>query len=888
MSRKAGAILDLRLSRYRAIGDWQRTRVPGGVAKATGQHMARIDETHYVWEYDSQLPDGTPTYSIVEVYKKKAGAGWTGACWEFRSVESAQAFEQDVRCHGGVIGGLEVHATVEPVWSGWRLVRARPDQWGASWLFNFTSNRAPFPLAVQDGEGGEIILVVRAEELARAVEEAAAGPWPTKVRLDGADDEAPPQPLPVIQPARIGGWRVVADVSQHPLAIRVGAELGLFSLPPAPYWDVEKNAQRRPAWHGKIMSSASDWPGVRRRLEAIGIPVGELPPVVNTVALCPDAVPGWSRPTSTGRQLHGYQRAAVEFVAAQDLRAVDGDEMGLGKTAEAIAAAEGTGRERILVVCPAVARWVWDAEVRAWARDGEAAVIYHVRDTLAPAVPADARWVVVSYDQLVTRRQSVPCPKGMDSPAFKALVAMAAGIEEPDDPEDHEHEGPALGTSSRSIVLAEPLPLVHPELLPEEVRQQIDRANHRLTGPLLTELQRWRPDLVIADEAHRVKNRDAKRTKTVQGLLDGLYPDYADRHVLLLTGTPLRNAARDAESLLRILDPGIKDKGQKLSEREITSYLQRVMIRRRARDVVQELPDFVRQRWEVELTAASAEWRDAYHGALETAARKFQLAYLLFLSKGKVAAEIAARQAALPALSAARHYLGMSKAVEPATAELIASVVEDRGCAAVFAHHLDVLDHLHQALGAQGLRVVRVDGGTPDAARKEAQTRFQSGEADVFLGGITVMESIGVPRADVGIFAEFDWVPAVIQQAEGRLYRPAAGSKTSVHIVQATAKLHEYDTNLDAEMLAIVDRKLAQIRSVLGETEVAALTVEQKTGAMNEVLDAILRKLVPDRESISPASVETEVAAAASAGMLRPAAHTSSRRRRAGSTGARQ
>jgi len=51
----------------------------------------------------------------------------------------------------------------------------------------------------------------------------------------------------------------------------------------------------------------------------------------------------------------------------------------------------------------------------------------------------------------------------------------------------------------------------------------------------------------IGDEAHRVKNRKAKRTKALQHLR----PEY----LLLLTGTPVERAAHDLWSLLKILDP---------------------------------------------------------------------------------------------------------------------------------------------------------------------------------------------------------------------------------------------------------------------------------------------------------------------------------------------
>jgi SWI/SNF-related matrix-associated actin-dependent regulator 1 of chromatin subfamily A len=63
--------------------------------------------------------------------------------------------------------------------------------------------------------------------------------------------------------------------------------------------------------------------------------------------------------------LFPYQLKGAEFLASAR-NAILADEMGLGKSAQAITAAERIGAERILVICPAIARINWQREFERW------------------------------------------------------------------------------------------------------------------------------------------------------------------------------------------------------------------------------------------------------------------------------------------------------------------------------------------------------------------------------------------------------------------------------------------------------------------------------------------------------------------------------------------
>ncbi len=125
--------------------------------------------------------------------------------------------------------------------------------------------------------------------------------------------------------------------------------------------------------------------------------------------------------------------------------------------------------------------------------------------------------------------------------------------------------------------------------------------NYEQVGAHLKQLNSVMFDVAVFDEAHYLKNPKSQRTKNCQALFS--------RRTFLLTGTPMLNQANELWVLLNRIDPdaypsywsfvnrycvfgGFKDKqiiGIK-NEKELTDRVQRVMLRRMKKDVL-DLPD---------------------------------------------------------------------------------------------------------------------------------------------------------------------------------------------------------------------------------------------------------------------------------------------------------
>ena len=110
----------------------------------------------------------------------------------------------------------------------------------------------------------------------------------------------------------------------------------------------------------------------------------------------------------------------------------------------------------------------------------------------------------------------------------------------------------------------------------------------------------WRPDIVVLDEAQRIKNWSTKTAQAVKRL--------RSRYAFVLTGTPIENRIDELHSLMDFLNPAVlgplfrfnrefyelDDRGRPIGCRNLDVLHQRIkpfMLRRRKAEVETELPE---------------------------------------------------------------------------------------------------------------------------------------------------------------------------------------------------------------------------------------------------------------------------------------------------------
>jgi len=562
---------------------------------------------------------------------------------------------------------------------------------------------------------------------------------------------------------------------------------------------------------GRQEVSIKQWPTYRDRVGEAGFEIVETGwQDRQPVAVDWSQVPGGDQPVN-GRRLRDYQRAGVEFILGHAGRCLVADEMGTGKTAQVIAAFGAMAAQRRLVICPKAAVNVWIREIQAWNHDAQRIVVVN-GSTEVPDLP-DSGWVILTFDILTPRAEKIPLTGYSPEQLAEVRVAFIAGGAEKS--LSVQWADPKLRTDIAALtVKLDPEDGVTLEAVGRldipvsgfTHSQRLKDATARVTGVLRQALLDWNSDALAVDEAHRIKNPKAARTKTVRLLVQD-----PGRAAVLLTGTPIRNRAEEGLDLLEAVVPVREYRSMlatgRVSHAELTkALLEKYMIRRTKTEVNPELPKKIRQRFDVEPGPKARFYVDEYLMTMDMAQDKYFRELMTSGSRQQ------ASKAAMPLWSKARKLVGMAKVVDGIVAELVQEVVEERGSCIVFAHHLDVIETLRQQLEQMDMTVGVIIGGTSTEDRGEIERAFQAGELDVFLGGImAASESINLSYADTCLFAELSWTPADLFQAEARGHRQGQ-TANGYHILTALT-----DLDMDQMMWWVLGRKAVEIGETLGE-----------------------------------------------------------------------
>ena len=315
--------------------------------------------------------------------------------------------------------------------------------------------------------------------------------------------------------------------------------------------------------------------------------------------------------------------------------------------------------------------------------------------------------------------------------------------------------------------------------------------------------------MVIMDEVHKIKNPKAKRTVVAVSIK-------AERKVLL-TGTPITNRPIELQPIAGYLDPESFGNFFAFAKKYAGAYkghfgwdfsgssnldeLQRrlrqsFMVRRKKADVLKDLPSKVRQ----VIVLPSKSYGDEL-------SREFD-------ALDQAVEETTYGEVSFERMSAVRHEMALAKVndIVDHLADLDHQVV-------VMAHHKDVVQGIKDGLEAHGRKVVTLTGDCNQDARQEAVDTFQAGDADVFLGTIGAAGvGITLTRASHVVFAELDWVPGNMSQAEDRCHR--IGQQDSVLVQHLVV-----DGSIDARMAEVIVDKQKILDKALDNVKILDQTI---------------------------------------------------------------
>ncbi len=279
--------------------------------------------------------------------------------------------------------------------------------------------------------------------------------------------------------------------------------------------------------------------------------------------------------------------------------------------------------------------------------------------------------------------------------------------------------------------------------------------------------QNW--ETLVLDEAQAIKNPDSQRAKAVCAL--------QARARLCLTGTPVENSLLDLWSQMRFLNPGLFGtraaflrRFKKASAAQLAllrQVLAPLVLRRSKAEVLTQLPPLTET---VEWVDFSKEERALYESLRRSAVRK--------LGQGSASANVGMlaelmrlRRACCHGKLALAEFKGSSTKLV-AMAERVEELRAAGRRVLIFSQFTDVLDLAEDALSAQGITCLRLDGSTPAALRNKRVKAFQEGQADAFLISLKAGGAgLNLTAADYVMLLDPWWNPAVEAQAAGRSHR---------------------------------------------------------------------------------------------------------------------
>lgn len=331
----------------------------------------------------------------------------------------------------------------------------------------------------------------------------------------------------------------------------------------------------------------------------------------------------------------------------------------------------------------------------------------------------------------------------------------------------------------------------------------------------------WEPDLIILDEAQRIKNWKTRTAQSVKLL--------RSQHALVLTGTPLENRLEELHSIVEFIDrfrlgpmfsfldrhQHVNESGRVIGYRnlsKISKTLEPILVRRTKDKVLKELPERIEKRFFVPMTdqqMAHHEENREIVGRLVAKWRRYG-----FLSEKDQRRLMIALQ--FMRMSCNSTYLVDKKTDHGVKAgeviDLLGEMFEQPDSkVVVFSQWLRMHELVVDRLQERDWKHVMFHGGVPGPKRKGLVRQFKEDpNCRLFLSTDAGGVGLNLQHANAVLILDQPWNPAVLEQRIGRVHR--LGQHRPVRVVHFIAK-----GTIEEGMLALLAFKSAMFTGVLDD-----------------------------------------------------------------------
>jgi hypothetical protein len=373
-----------------------------------------------------------------------------------------------------------------------------------------------------------------------------------------------------------------------------------------------------------------------------------------------------------------------------------------------------------------------------------------------------------------------------------------------------------------------------------------------------------RPDIVILDEAQRIKNWHTKTARAVKSLVSP--------YAFVLTGTPIENRIDEIYSIVQYLDPGLlgplfrfnrdfydlDERGRPIGYKnldELMRRLQSVMLRRRKRDVETELPGRTVKNY---LVGMAEEQRLRYDEYKAQAARLVQIAQRRPLTQQEFE-RLQRLLACMRMLCDTPFILDPACRISPKLEELervLTDLLADpERKVIVFSEWERMLSLVRELAEDMGIEVAYHSGSVPQDRRRAEIARFKRDpECRLFLSTDSGSVGLNLQAASAVINLDLPWNPAKLEQRIARAWR-----KNQMRTVDVINLVTE--DSIEHAMLHVLSQKQALADGVLdGDGDLKAMALPSGRRAFVERMAAMMAPAAaPEPEPAPERSLRDEL-----------------------------
>jgi hypothetical protein len=367
----------------------------------------------------------------------------------------------------------------------------------------------------------------------------------------------------------------------------------------------------------------------------------------------------------------------------------------------------------------------------------------------------------------------------------------------------------------------------------------------------VTILSGFNPDIIILDEAQRIKNFSTKTAEAVKRL--------PKKHAIVLTGTPLENKLEDVYSIVQFLDPYLLTPLWKFAadhfmiprkkKTTIAGYknlgklqkkLKQLLIRRKKEEVLKELPREVVNNYYIDLSQEQQEIHAGYGRSLMPLLNK---KFLTPMDMRRIQTLLLRMRMVCDSTYLIDRDTHISPKLKELDSIIDEIVIQNHRKMVIFSEWTTMTFLIARHLSDMGIPFVELSGKVPVKKRQALIDEFtHNPDCLVFLSTDAGGTGLNLQAADCVVNFELPWNPAKMNQRIGRVSRIGQASQC-INVINLIAK-----ASIEERILAGIQLKTDLFKGVFDD---GPDTVEFSREKRNEMLNR-LREMIGEEPEFMP------------------------------------